>query len=249
MFDLFVTNFELEHNTLYEQVAPGIWSDQTPQHGISRTSYSQLGFGTQAIDLDNDSYLELIIANGHVHHDAKSPSAYRQKMQILRRASSGGFEAMELAGCGDYFDQTHVGRSLFSIDANRDGRLDFGVTHQNEPLALLVNRTTADRAWLKLYLVGRQVARDAIGATVTVTTGAVTRTSPLVSGDGFYCTNERVLHFGLGNVETPDQDVQVSIQWPDGSHQKANVMCNAEYLVVQGVEAFALTGRNSVVNQ
>ncbi|MEO1525302.1 MAG: FG-GAP-like repeat-containing protein, partial [Planctomycetota bacterium] len=89
--DLFVTNFEQEHNTLYEQARPGTWVDRTATRGIRETSFSQLGFGTQAIDFDNDSHLELIIANGHVYRDAEAPSSYAQKMQILGRQDANHF--------------------------------------------------------------------------------------------------------------------------------------------------------------
>ncbi len=238
--DIFVTNFEQEHNTFYEQTVQDIWSDRTTQQGIRQTSFFQLGFGTQAIDFDNDSHLEVMIANGHVYRGAEPPSSYRQKMQILGRRTTSGFEAMDLTHSGEYLNQAHIGRALWTIDANQDGRVDAAVTHQNEPLALLINQTENANAWIKLRLVGRRVSRDAIGAVVTVQTRTETRMAPLISGDGFYCANERTLHFGLGPVDASNDVVKVKIQWPDGDVQETSATRNGCFLVVQGDDAFAL---------
>ena len=179
-----------------------------------------------------------MITNGHVHHDAKPPSSYHQSMQILRRNSGSTFEEIELPQSSDYFADTHVGRALLTLDANHDGRIDLAVTHQTEPLALLMNQTDTNHSWIRLRLVGRQVSRGAIGSTVTVRFGATTRMAPLVSGDGFYCANERVLHFGLGGLED-GSTVRIQIRWPDGTLQETTALSNSSYIVVQGERAFA----------
>ena len=48
------------------------------------------------------------------------------------------------------------------MDFDRDGRLDFVISHIEEPTALLLNRTPADHHWLQLQLVGTESERDAI---------------------------------------------------------------------------------------
>lgn len=243
--DLFVTNFEQEHNTLYEQTSSDVWSDQTTQRGIRQTSFYQLGFGAQAVDFDNDSHLELVIANGHVYRDTELPATYRQRMQVLRRSSTLDYEAVNLQDSGDYVNQAHVGRALWTMDANRDSKVDVVVVHQHEPLALLINETLAlpnnpEHSWIRLRLVGRHVARDAIGATVTVKTKNMTRMAPLISGDGFYCGNERVLHFGLGKMASEDPSVQILVRWPDGEVQETTATKNGSFLIVQSQTPFAL---------
>jgi tetratricopeptide (TPR) repeat protein len=240
--DFYVTNFEQEHNTFYEQTTQDIWSDRTTQRGIRQTSFFQLGFGTQAIDFDNDSHLELMVANGHVYRGAEPPSSYFQKMQILRRSSMSGYEAIDLTRSGAYFNRSHIGRALWTIDANQDGRIDAAVTHQSEPFALLVNQTDTDNAWIRIRLVGRQATRDAIGANVTVKTRNTTRMAPLISGDGFYCASERVLHFGLGKIDAANDAVHIQIRWPNGDVQETSAACNGRFLVVQGNDAFQLDG-------
>lgn len=243
--DLFVTNFEQEHNTLYEQTRPGVWADKTATHGILRTSFSQLGFGTQAVDFDNDSHLELIIANGHVYRDAEPPSAYAQKMQILGRRDAAKYQALEPANSGGYLGAEHVARALWTIDAQRDGGVDILVTHQSEPLALLTNLTETDNRWIRVRLVGRQVSRDPVGAKMTVNWKHGRRVAPLTSGDGFYCRNEHALHVGLGSV-APNEEIGIDVEWPDGTSQSVKASPNQDILVVQGEpDAFTFSAPNS----
>ncbi len=64
--DFYVTGFAREYNIFYEQVAPGIWNDQTNRLGLVRPTLSVVGFGTEAIDLDNDGIDEIVVTNGHI---------------------------------------------------------------------------------------------------------------------------------------------------------------------------------------
>jgi len=112
------------------------------------------------------------------------------------------------------------------------------VTHQTEPVAILVNHTPATNHWIEIQLVGTSSARDAIGARISLHDNARPRTAWLTSGDGYLCSNERVIHLGLGITEQP-QDI--TITWPDGSNQFAKGLAiNSRWLIVQGDTAFQL---------
>ena len=43
--DFFLTHFAGDHNTFYEQAAPGLWVDRTVQRGLAEPSMDLLGFG------------------------------------------------------------------------------------------------------------------------------------------------------------------------------------------------------------
>ncbi len=236
--DFFVTNFEEEHNTFYEQTHQGVWTDTTQALGLMQASFSLLGFGCQAIDFDNDSNLEVAIANGHVYKDVEPPITYKQKMQIIRRAGDKRYELFDLSASKGYLSRPHVGRGLWWMDADRDGRNDMAITHQGEPFALLMNRTETEHGWLRVELVGVSDTRDPIGATVQLTAGGKKKTAPLVSGDGFYCANQRMLHFGLGNFANDETPIEMSIAWPNGDIQEVGVRPGGHYVIVQGQEAF-----------
>ena len=247
--DLFVTNFEQEHNTFYEQTEPGIWADRTALRGLMDVSFSQLGFGTQSVDFDNDANLELAIANGHVYQDAEPPSSYAQQMQVLHRVSGSHFEAFVFDDSDGYVGQEHVGRAMWTLDADRDGRIDLAITHQTEPFALLMNRTPVENHWVRFRLVGVDCARDAIGATVTIRTDHLTRYAPLVAGDGFYCANERLIHFGLGPDHRPGDSISVSVRWPDASEENYQVVEDRTHVIVQGHDHAFAVARKSPSNR
>ncbi len=216
--DLYVTNFDLEYNTFHEQRESGLWLDQTSKLGLSTPTTPLVGFGTEAVDLDHDGSLELIVSNGHVDMFSRADerSVYAHPMQIFRRNASQSYDSIAGELAGEYLANPHVGRALWTLDADRDGRTDFAVTHQTEPVALLMNRSQSGD-WLGLRLIGRNCSRDAIGARVEVTLGDQRWTAAQTSGDGYLCSNERILRIGLGDVESEACDVKVI--WPDGTVQ------------------------------
>jgi hypothetical protein len=119
------------------------------------------------------------------------------------------------------------------LDWNRDGRIDMVANHLDAPVALLRNDSPAQN-WLQLELVGVSSERDAIGAEVRVKAGGERWTAWQTGGDGYMCTNEPVVHFGVGQAGAIDR---VVLSWPNGQVQTfENVQPNARYLVIQGEE-------------
>ncbi|WP_231602823.1 FG-GAP-like repeat-containing protein [Neorhodopirellula pilleata] len=212
--DLYVTNFQGESNTYHEQVGGRIFRDQTNSLQLAQPTIPLVGFGTQAIDFDNDGTLELIVLNGHVDDfPGDASSSYAQPIQVFQRQSNGVFSSITESIGGEYASQVHVGRALWTIDANRDGRTDFVATHQTEPVALLINQTENSGNWISLKLAGRSCSRDAIGSRVALQCGDWVATGFVTAGDGYLCSNEQILHFGLA-----DQGAcRLEVTWPDGS--------------------------------
>ena len=67
--DLFVTNFYGESTTCFRNLGSGIFSDQTAAIGLAAPSRFLLGFGITLFDANNDGWLDLATANGHVNDD------------------------------------------------------------------------------------------------------------------------------------------------------------------------------------
>jgi hypothetical protein len=141
---------------------------------------------------------------------------------------------------GEYLSVPHVGRALRTLDANRDGKTDLAVTHQTEPVALLVNQTDDTGSWIELQLRGRSCSRDAVGSTVQIRCGERNWTAVVTSGDGYLCSNERIIRIGLGQ---PNQRCDVNVIWPDGTTSGARELdANSSWLVIQSQEQpFRLT--------
>ncbi|SMP66849.1 Repeat domain-containing protein [Neorhodopirellula lusitana] len=238
--DVYVTNFHGEANTYHEQTDAELWQDKTIGQDLFAPTLPLVGFGTEAIDLDNNGFSELVVSNGHVDQYPSDKSApYAQPMQVFQRQSNGRFRSIGHTIEGSYLNQNHIGRALWTIDANRDGLTDLVVTHQSEPVALLMNETQPSGCWVEVKLVGRECSRDAIGATIQVRTPDRTWTAFQTTGDGYLCSNEQILRVGLGDGVG---HCSITVNWPNGQTQVfSELAVQSNYLLTQGdLDAFPL---------
>ena len=235
--DLHITNFADQWSNQYMQNESGVFVDLTLPLGLDRDSLKMLGFGTQAIDYDNNSTVDLVVGNGHVEDFSAKGTAFEMPTQVFAW-QNGRFESMPVSGDPDYWNSGHLSRALARCDWNNDGRVDFVVTDLKQPVALLENRTQTPYHWLQLELVGTTCERDAIGAIVEVTTACRTVTAFVQTGDGYMCKNQSMLAFGLGDCDTVEQ---LTIQWPNGDRQTiTGLKADQRWLIVQGdVRPFA----------
>ncbi len=237
-FDLYLTHFSNEYHTYYEQVRPGFWRDRSFQRGLAQPTIHLLGFGTQWCDFDNDGAKELIVTNGHIDDFHQSNVSYRMPGQVFRRTLNGRWEECERTALGDYFREDHLGRALAIADLDCDGRKDVLVTHLYEPVAMLMNRTPNVGKTIAFTLKSSRTHRDAIGAVVTVKLRDRTMVSMLAAGDGYMCSNQRQVFFGLGELADIES---VSVQWPCGETQTYEGLTpDSEYLLVEGETPFRM---------
>lgn len=241
--DFYVTNFSGEYNTLYEQQSGGTWKDSTAQKNLASSTLPMVGFGTVAADFDNNSLTELLVGNGNVDtyvadEVTNQPVLQTQPVQLFELDSTLKYQPIETDQMKGYMQKRHFGRGVWTFDVNRDGRIDVGVTHQTEPVAVLVNHTHSQNHWIELQLVGRASARDAVGARITLHSHGLNRVAWTTSGDGYLCSSERVVRLGVGNLS---EACSITITWPDGSIQKTeSLSLDARWLVVQGDDAFRM---------
>ena len=128
---------------------------------------------------------------------------------------------------------------MATLDYNRDGLTDIVLTHIGEASALLKNETSDAGHCLQLELAGCLSERDAIGAKVQVQYANEVSTDFVVAGDGYLCSNESVLTFGLGESNRIDR---LSIEWPSGVRQEfLDLEVDQRWLLVEGQdELFSL---------
>jgi len=110
------------------------------------------------------------------------------------------------------------GRAFALADFDHDGRLEVCLKNRNAPqLRLLKNVIERLAPSIAFRLRGVKSNPDAIGATVTVETGAGRQTRTLQAGSGFLSQHGKDLFFGLGDAKGP---VSAAIRWPSGLVQQ-----------------------------
>ncbi len=233
LLDLHVTNYWQQPANLYLQRTGGFFTDYAAQYGVADPSRSTVAFGTQAADFDRDGWLDLAVLNGHVFDPVENNTPevpFRMPPQMFRGARGGFTLGVPAIEADSFWATPTLGRTLAKLDYNRDGRPDLVANHLDAAAALLENKTAGGH-WLRLDLVGVASERDAVGAHVTVRQADDVWHDWVIGGDGYLCTNEPTVDFGVGDYS---QIAEVTIEWPSGAQQIfVDVDTNHSYLVVE----------------
>ena len=121
-FDLFVTNFQNDHNTFYRNMGEGEFEDVTDRVGLAAPSVDYLSWGTHFADLDNDGDEDLFIASGHVYPQAESGERgepYAQRNQVVENRGGGEWVELERLVTGPEVRKSSRGTAIG--DFNNDG--------------------------------------------------------------------------------------------------------------------------------
>jgi lipopolysaccharide biosynthesis regulator YciM len=228
--DVAVTNFFGESTTVYRNLGGGQFSDATAEVGLTTPTRFVLGFGLAALDANNDGWLDLVQANGHVN-DLRPTTPYAIPAQLFLGDGKGKLvDVSERAG--PPWQVPRVARGLAVGDFDNDGRLDVLILAQNGPLALLMNRSGTPDHFLTLMLEGTTSNRDAVGARVTLTCGGRTQIATRLGGGSYLSASDPRIHFGLGKARQVDR---VEIRWPSGRIDGYdNLAADAAYRLREG---------------
>jgi hypothetical protein len=212
-FDLVVTNFSHDVNTIYRSVSGKFFVDESVTIGMATTAM-ELSWGTAFHDFDNDSDVDLFIANGHVYTDMDEEgigSTYYQPNHVFVN-EQGKFRKVESAG-------TLIARSWRGTafgDYDEDGDIDMFVTAMDAPGMLLRNDTPESGHYLQLALEGTASNRDAVGTRVIVTAAGRKQIGERFGGGSYLSASDPKLHFGLGRAKRVER---VEIRWPSGRRE------------------------------
>ena len=214
-FDLYVTNFALDYNTLYQNDGRGFFKDVTATAGLIYPTWPFVGWGTGFADFDNDGWQDLFAANGHVYPQVEQlerGASYRQKNQLFLSTGDGRFtEATEAAGPGFAIEESSRGAVLADFD--NDGDIDIAVHNLDSTPSLLRNDSTTGNHYLIVRVQGVESNRDGIGTIVTVETSTSTQVREIRAGSSFLAQDDIRAHFGLGTERIVQQ---LAVHWPSG---------------------------------
>ncbi len=230
--DLTVTNYAEQTNTVYHNDTDGFFTDETVSTKTAHITYPYLGWSTAFIDYNNDGYVDVFVANGHLHENLEElgqEGTYGQRNLIFENRHDGTFaEVSEILGPG--MKRMDVSRGATFADYDLDGDTDICITNSNTPPRLLRNDGGNRNNWIQIDLSGRSGAAEAIGTRVTVTAGNITQIREVRSGDGYLSQRDLRLHFGLGKAVQVDSIV---VRWQSGTEQTVENVSANQVIVIK----------------
>ena len=228
--DLHITNYFEEPANHFLGQPDGSFRDSSVALGLATMTVSNVGFGTKAIDIDRNGWLDFAVLNGHVFDMTDQGQPMRMFPQLIR-GSADQCVLVEERALGRYGGEPNLGRSLATGDFDLDGRIDMVATHLDRPTALLRNQTLDGGNHLQFELVGRSAERGAIGSVVEVPTDQGVFKAFLTGGGGYLASDQPIVDVGLGRARIRGP---VVIRWPDGSRQTVAIdELGVRYLIIQ----------------
>jgi hypothetical protein len=217
--DLYVTSFSDDYNSLYRNDGGGSFSEVTYQAGLSTPTIPFLGWGTGFLDFDNDGLSDIFVSNGHVYPGVDQQdwgTTFAQRPQLFHNLDGTKFEEVPPA-TGSGLADVIKGRGSATGDLFNDGHIDVVINNLDSAPTLLRNVVKNGNHWIGVKLVGNDRGpKDAIGAKVFVTSGAIRQRVDVISGGSYGSSSDQRAHFGLGTASKIDT---LEIIWPDGERQ------------------------------
>jgi hypothetical protein len=236
--------------------------------GVYQTEWS---WSPLFVDIDNDGFKDLIVTNGFPK-DVTDKDFANYRADVGSLASPGFLNdsipvvkvpnyAFRNSGnlvFEDVTDRWGLGHKSFSngaafADLDNDGDIDYVTNNINDKAFIYENtlyqgdKGNAAQGFLDIRLQGSASNRQALGAKVTLHSGAGIQYQECSVYRGFLSSVDDVIHFGLGTSGTADS---VVIIWSDGKRQVVSQPRTSQLLNVAyqpGPESGALAPAKTLV--
>jgi hypothetical protein len=213
--DLVVGTFQNEPKNIYHNDGEGLFTDRSAMLGMAPAT-PWVTFGIKWLDYDNDGFLDVLLANGHVQDniaEIEKTNTYRQMPQLFRNEAGERFTEVTTTAIDESGRRPIVGRGLAIGDYDNDGKMDALLVDSEGSPVLLHNETPNTGNWLSVKLVGSKSNKDGIGARVEVMAGGKTYLRHCTTDGSYMSASDKRVHIGLGSVSLCEM---VTVHWSSG---------------------------------
>ena len=238
--DLYISDFQRSSDHLWHNEGKGFFDEVSEQSGVTRMTRDVLSFGGGFFDYDNDGWLDLFIANGHVYPEVEQATPgthYRQINSLFHNEGNGRFTDVGKAS-GNAFATPYVGRGVAFADFDNDGFMDVVVANNGDVPLLMHNSGGNCNHFLNFRLTGTKSNRDAMGARIRVVAGTMSQIREIAGGGSYLSQSDLRANFGLGAAKRAEI---VEVNWPSGQRQVFhNVEADKFYWIEEGKDQLQL---------
>lgn len=215
--DAFITTLSNETYPLFQNGRDLSFTWATNSSAVGQISILYSGWGTKFIDVDNDGWRDIFVAQSHVLDTIEKTTSYlkyKQPLLLMRNTGEGFVNVSATAGLA--FTLPLAARGAAFGDLNNDGQVDAVVQELNGPTVTLRNNGSKNH-WLGISLTGAQSNSQGIGARITVVDRNDRKQFFYVSTAGSYlsASDARI----IAGIDATTQVRRVEVSWPSGRSQ------------------------------
>jgi hypothetical protein len=213
--DLYITHLDLQSSALYLNQGGTVFTEGRYIAKLAEPSFHKVGFGAAFADFDQDGDVDLVVANGHIIHNAElfgTGTTYKQRNQLFDNQGRGVFREVQDSG----LDEVRSSRGLAVADLDGDGDLDVVISNSNDLSEAYENVTSPAGGWLQVDLKAPDKNVNGIGARLELEAGGRKQTREVRTASSYASQNALTVHFGLGAAKTIDR---LTVRWPGGPVQ------------------------------